>query len=985
MGGYMSPGPTRAIVSIGAVDTENRLASGTFGDGAECGNIINLRNPVGAVQVTPAVGEQWVIERQGDQWLLVSQLPVHTPQLDGTTKSEPGQVQIGSSGPLEFFGSSINAHGPMTTGDVTTADITIPEGNRLILNGMYFRTHENRLQYSADEETWTDVAAVGDIPAPLASTDELPEGTTNQYYTAERASAAAPVQSVNTQTGVVVVTPTTLGLGNVANLAPADLPLSTASITALGSKADLVSGVVQLTQLPDYPTSRVIGLDSSLSTLGTANTTVSTNLNSGWNWVLSLFGIAPQGSINPGAISTGSASLPQTNVTGLPSSLGSINTWGLDSWNWLLSLFGVSPQGSVNPGTVSTGSTSLPQVRVSGLPTSLSTINTWGLDVWNWVLSLFGVSPQGTINPGTISTGTTALPQARVSGLPSSLSTINTWGLDTWNWLLSLFGISPQGSINPGSVSTGTTALPQARVSGLPTSLGTLSSGVSGNTTTMTAVWNWLLGLVGISPQGTINTGAVPSAAAILPKTNVQDLPTLNTGFNQVTDIFNGLVVTPINSAIAGIIDWWNGLIGFRDTTASNQVNQQNFAISTLANNNARNPAWVCRYQIGDVSYPDFFNAKTQVFGTTEAASAGTAHTHDLIGDNVTAFASYWSVTQTQATGSIITISNTTQMDSMAVNAYKQSGAIDNVFLELFRIATSTGAAIRLASINIAATLTTSAQYIEVDLPSKVATVAGERYIVRVRNSSTTAVTVNVQGVASSTGQQDTGLRWSGGNELLTSYTAAQITTALSNTAIVLWTQLAAKNPQINDVSYSDNFDRGDMGSLWSLKSNVADNLSISGGRIAYTNSSTGAQNGLFVGPTSTDASSVEANLYFIFGAPSAQQGILLHCNRDLSQIVYLAVGQSTMKIFSGSSVLLTQRATGSWTAFDGTYGMYYDTVNDKYVTTFNGDATGLEWTGASSAVTHGADYRFGGVRIECASLAPAGQIDSWTLRDFHP
>src|SRR5699024_1810715 len=41
---------------------------------------------------------------------------------------------------------------------------------------------------------------------------------------------------------------------------------------------------------------------------------------------------------------------------------------------------------------------------------------------------------------------------------------------------------------------------------------------------------------------------------------------------NQVIDIFNGLVVTPINDAIQGVIDWWNDLWGFRrDTTEAVQ------------------------------------------------------------------------------------------------------------------------------------------------------------------------------------------------------------------------------------------------------------------------------------------------------------------------------------------------------------------------------------------------------------------------------
>lgn len=46
------------------------------------------------------------------------------------------------------------------------------------------------------------------------------------------------------------LTKAAVGLGNVSNLAPADLPLSTAATTALAAKADLVGGVIPSSQIP---------------------------------------------------------------------------------------------------------------------------------------------------------------------------------------------------------------------------------------------------------------------------------------------------------------------------------------------------------------------------------------------------------------------------------------------------------------------------------------------------------------------------------------------------------------------------------------------------------------------------------------------------------------------------------------------------------------------------------------------------------------
>ena len=83
---------------------------------------------------------------------------------------------------------------------------------------------------------WSGSAYVEIMAAP-GSTDAVPEGTTNLYYTAARASAAAPVQSVAGRTGAVTLAKSDVGLGNVDNTSDAAKPLSTATQTALDGKA----------------------------------------------------------------------------------------------------------------------------------------------------------------------------------------------------------------------------------------------------------------------------------------------------------------------------------------------------------------------------------------------------------------------------------------------------------------------------------------------------------------------------------------------------------------------------------------------------------------------------------------------------------------------------------------------------------------------------------------------------------------------------
>lgn len=78
---------------------------------------------------------------------------------------------------------------------------------------------------------WSGSAYV-EISASPGSTDAVPEGSTNKYYTDARASAAAPVQSVAGRTGVVTLGKSDVGLANVDNTSDANKPVSTAQAAA---------------------------------------------------------------------------------------------------------------------------------------------------------------------------------------------------------------------------------------------------------------------------------------------------------------------------------------------------------------------------------------------------------------------------------------------------------------------------------------------------------------------------------------------------------------------------------------------------------------------------------------------------------------------------------------------------------------------------------------------------------------------------------
>lgn len=452
---------------------------------------------------------------------------------------------------------------------------------------------------------------------------------------------------------------------------------------------------------------------------------------------------------------------------------------------------------------------------------------------------------------------------------------------------------------------------------------------------------------------------------------------------NQIGDAFDGLVVTPINTVISAIVDWISELFGWRKNTENNQTNSQNFQITQLTTTAYANPRWVCRYPVGDVTFPESMIYGQSIFGNTGAASTGTAHTHT--GGTLNLSAPGMPISEDQSVGAIISVSNTAAMDTFEFFGAVTSGTVDSAHVDIFRIAAD-GSSVRISTVNVTSLLSASYGRITVTLPSTVVVQAGEKYYVRVRNSSSATSVVRVVSLESAyTYLDDVSLKSSVyADTVKTVYTSAEMTTLASGTAFTMWACLASANPTLTDVSFSDDFNRATLGGLWSLKSNVPDQLSIWANRATYTAASSGAQNGLYVWRTSREGNRVEGNIYVNAFANSGQRvGLTMHCNRDFSQMVYLGVGKTAVNIYSGSSTSLTSRATISSTNNDGLWSLHYDVPNDKYVALKNGNSVGLEWTGVSTAVDHGAEYRFGGVRIECAILAAGGTIDNWTLRDF--
>lgn len=463
---------------------------------------------------------------------------------------------------------------------------------------------------------------------------------------------------------------------------------------------------------------------------------------------------------------------------------------------------------------------------------------------------------------------------------------------------------------------------------------------------------------------------------------NTTNIATQTSVLNQISDIFNGLVVTPINTAVQQIKDWWNNLWAPQTATVAQTVvnvkNAQSFQISAITSG-YRNPAWVCRYPVGDVAYPESQNSGLLVYDQAGSPAPPS-------GANIPyrALPAAYVITQNQSRGGYIAISNTVVMDTVGFIVSWNGVALtaNSIFMEVFR-ENSDGSLTRIYSFDITSSLVAGIQYVERTLSPGLIANAGERYLVRLRNISSTGQ-IGLQGLdLNPTSVKAAHYTTSAAATNVSSYSAADAATY--STGIFAWGLLASKSGTATDQLYSDDFNRSALGSLWFLQSTTANQLGITANTAGYQGTTAGTQRGLYVRPTASDRMWVEGSLYNnTLVVTGTQQGLILNANRDLSQMVALLVNNSSAKIYSGPSGSLTQRATVSTLLNDVPWQFYYNPATNTYTALKNGQSIGLSWLDSGNLMAHNANTRYGGLQLaRDGSGFNSGNIDSWLLQDW--
>lgn len=515
--------------------------------------------------------------------------------------------------------------------------------------------------------------------------------------------------------------------------------------------------------------------------------------------------------------------------------------------------------------------------------------------------------------------------------------------------------------------------LAQSAIDGLEGALSFLTTNLSNAAASLASLINSLLNNAA-TVIGSIPQSLVSGLSSIL--------STLSSGVSGAIAFVQG-IIDAIISALRGIPIVGGLIPDVQQAVSDNKVAQQNFTISAIVSD-YRNPNWVSRYPVADVSWPEFMINRGDVFGTTDTASAGTAHTHTAsLTNNMYSVVAGRGIAVGDCRGVYITVSNTTVFDTVMLYVWRAAGTFTGtVTSDVFR-EREDGSLYQIFSQDITAQIGTTSTFLEYTLPDLIVAQAGEKYMIRIYNNS--SLGLFSAAMTETSGAQEQGFYYASAASPLnsaTTYTSGQASTAQSNTGFVNWTALACAQMTPTDRSFSDDANRSAIGGLWFRKSSTASLMDVYEEAFGYTSSTDGSQSSIYIHSTNRDVQRVEANLYFN-PSSTARQGVLLNCNRSLSQVVYLGVNGTSAKIYSGSHTSLTERASLTIANDDSLWTMYYDQGNDKYVALKDGANIGLEWTGVSTAVSHGSDYRYGGIRIECASAQPAGTVDNWTLRDW--
>ena len=491
---------------------------------------------------------------------------------------------------------------------------------------------------------------------------------------------------------------------------------------------------------------------------------------------------------------------------------------------------------------------------------------------------------------------------------------------------------------------------------------------------------------------GTGHTDAdVIHALTNIPQAAIAGLSTALSQLNAfIQQVVEGVIqaVSGIPFVGAGIADMIATLTGYKKDVATTQSQTKQFVVSSTSGV-TRQPGWVSEYAISAATYPAILNSKFNVYADSIGpASAGTAHTHAIPGptDDATAQSPWWEYGPNRSIGGFVTATEDCVFTAYQFAAYSSATPVaGDYWFEVFR-ENPNGSLVRIVNSDVSSFIPTSDTMVSLVWTTyRLVAARGERYLTRLRNSSTSK-TLSVKGLAWAFGVPSIQWETSGATDTNeTSYTNAQKNTIINSSTTTPWFVLAANASDIPEAyTWTDDFERNELGYYWSQSvTDTGGNLVIDQGQVAYGGTTNGFQQALYIRTTATDQFRLDVD---VTAVSSSATSIFCGADREGQNGMILSLNSSTVQLTSIIGGTQTVRTSVSRNGNSGKWSVTYNKTTKQYQVYFNDVVVpGLTWTDSGSVVPQGALYRYGHIQIIRASGVNGGKVANWLLQDWNP
>lgn len=125
----------RSVIAAGIVSVDSVNGEATAWT-RRAGTIsVDFGHAVGAIHVTPTVGEQWYVESVDGIYIPRSRIPFNDPNQMATNPTQGQHIVGGGNGPVTLSGTIVNVGAPLNTQSVPTTDqpaaSSVPAGTQI--------------------------------------------------------------------------------------------------------------------------------------------------------------------------------------------------------------------------------------------------------------------------------------------------------------------------------------------------------------------------------------------------------------------------------------------------------------------------------------------------------------------------------------------------------------------------------------------------------------------------------------------------------------------------------------------------------------------------------------------------------------------------------------------------------------------------------------------------------------------------------------